>query len=91
MNRYLLPLLATLLLGGCTCNAIMCSPDIGGDPVTSGRIADDLWEVERSRAYEAEATPDTTQVPDSLDVISPARVMRTRQSHGAHERSGGES
>ena len=91
MNRYLLPVVATLLLGGCTCNAIMCSLDIGGDPATSGRIAADLWEVERSRAYDAEATPDTTQVPDSMDVISSARVMRTRQSHGAHVRFGGES
>ena len=82
MNRYLLPLVATLLLGGCTCNAIMCSPEIGGDPVTSGRIAADLWEVERNRTDEtptAEATPATTQVPGNLDVISPARAMRTRR------------
>ena len=79
MNRYLLPVVATLLFGGCTCNAIMCSPDIGGDPVTSGRIAADLWQVERNRIDEAEAIPDTTQVPDSLDVISTAGVTRTRR------------
>ena len=80
--RFLLPVVATLLISGCACNYLVCVPDIGGDPVTSGQIAADLWEVERNRMRETltgEDTPDTTEVPDSLDVISPARVMRIRR------------
>ncbi len=73
MFRYMLPVLAMLLLGGCACNAVVCYADVGGDPVSSGRVAGDLWEVERNRLEgtpAGETAPDTTEVPDKLSSYS---------------------
>ena len=66
MIRYLLPVVATLLLAGCNCNTMVCSPSPdGGDWDTSAAIAGDLWEAERNRQGKptGEATPDTIEVP----------------------------
>lgn len=101
MLRYLLPVLAVLLLGGCTCSAFGCYPDIGGDPVSSGRIAADLWEGERNRTDETptgEATSDTMEVPESMSSRTPvththdqflhfdSRLTLSLHTHGVPDR-----
>lgn len=71
MTRYLLPVLATILLGGC-CTGMVCEPEIRmieSQLDGSRKAAGDLWEVEQTRAGETptvEATVDTLQVPDGL-------------------------
>ncbi len=65
MFRYMLPVLATLLLGGgCTLREMKTTERHWEG---SREVAGDLWEVERNRANKtptAEATPDTTVIPD---------------------------
>ena len=61
MFRYILPVVATLLLAGCDCYMFVC----GGDWDASAALAGDLWDAERNRQGEptGEATPDTIEVP----------------------------
>ncbi len=82
MFRYLLPVLATLLLGGC-CSGYLCGLDvieqIEHPPEGNPEAASDLWEAERNRTDSAstgEALPDTTEVPDSLSSFSQPDDLR---------------
>lgn len=71
MLRYLLLIVVTALLAGCHCSVWGCALDEDLDWVGSYQAAGELWESEQDRIRQRptdEATPDTTEVADSLSV-----------------------